>query len=96
MDSVVPVRRRIALGLGVLLGSIALPLVQASALQQSKAQQQCINELNKGLAKVAKTMGKHVCKCIKLGAKDSLEGTIEACVNNTSTLGTDKHKAVGV
>jgi|GEM_PF-874287 len=86
----VPARPRTARMLSLFLASLAIPLVQASAFQQSPSQQKCINALNKNLAKVAKTMGKHVCKCIKLGAKGALGGTIEDCANDTGTFGADK------
>lgn len=50
--------------------------------QQTKDQQKCINALNKGLEKVAKTQGKDIAACIKNGSKDKLpEGqTIEQCL----------------
>ncbi len=83
-------RPRTARILGLLLASLVIPFVQASAVQQSPSQQKCINALNKNLAKVAKTMGKHVCRCIKLGAKGALGGTIENCANDTGTFGADK------
>ena len=85
-----PARRRIRRFLGVLVASLALPHAPAGAQPQSTPQQKCINELNKNLAKVAKTLGKHVCKCIQLGSRGALGGTIEACISNTSTFGSDK------
>ena len=58
---------------------------------ESKDQQSCINELNKGLAKVAKTYGKHIDKCLKEGSKEKLpSGNIESCVVETGTFGKDK------
>ncbi len=86
----VPARPRTSRMLSLFLASLVLPLVQASASQQSPSQQKCINALNKNLAKVARTMGKHLCRCIKLGAKGALGGTIEACANDTGTFGADK------
>jgi cysteine-rich repeat protein len=49
---------------------------------QRKAQQQCINELNKNLAKVAKAKARQISKCIKDGAKQKLTGDrpIETCI----------------
>ena len=50
---------------------------------QNKAQQKCINALNKNFAKVAKTQGKDNCSCIKDFAKgQSLTpaATLEACL----------------
>ena len=50
-----------------------------------KDEQNCINELNKGLASVAKAQGKEICSCIKNGSKGKLEGqTIEACTTADS------------
>ncbi len=47
---------------------------------QNKSQQQCINELNKNLGKVAKMQGKSVFACIKDGSKGKLGAmTIEEC-----------------
>jgi hypothetical protein len=51
-----------------------------SAEPQTPAQQLCINELNKGLAKVAKTQGKDIGACIKNGSKGKLGAqSIEEC-----------------
>jgi hypothetical protein len=48
---------------------------------QNEAQQSCINELNKGLGKVAKAQGKNLYTCLKNGAKGRLGvQTIEACL----------------
>jgi hypothetical protein len=51
------------------------------AAPQTAAQQSCINELNKGLAKVAKAQGKDIVACLKNGSKGKL-GTqsIEECI----------------
>ena len=50
---------------------------------QNKSQQQCINELNKNLGKVAKMQGKSTCACIKDGSKGTLGGmTIEECTTS--------------
>jgi len=44
-------------------------------------EQSCINELNKGLASVAKAQGKEICGCIKDGSKGKLGAqTIEECM----------------
>ena len=49
---------------------------------ETKAQQGCINELNKGMEKVSKAQAKDIAKCIKDGAMGKLpEGqTIEDCI----------------
>ncbi len=47
---------------------------------QNKSKQQCINELNKNLGKVAKMQGKSIFACIKDGSKGKLGAmTIEEC-----------------
>ena len=60
---------------------LMLVLFAPPALAQiPKAEQQCINELNKGLASVAKNQGKDICKCIKDGSKEKLSSqSIEEC-----------------
>ena len=66
---------------------VALALVGTSTpaeAHQDTSQQQCINELNKNLGKVAKTQGKEICACIKDGSKGTLSGTIEACTTADS------------
>jgi cysteine-rich repeat protein len=64
--------------LAVFLG---LVLFVAPAQAASPEDQKCINELNKGFAKVAKTQGKDIDKCIKDGSKQKLGGlTIEECL----------------
>jgi hypothetical protein len=48
---------------------------------QTSTQQLCINELNKGLAKVAKTQGKDIGACVKNGSKGKLGAqSIEECL----------------
>jgi glycerophosphoryl diester phosphodiesterase len=64
---------------------------------ESKDQQSCINELNKGLAKVAKTQGKDIGKCIKDGSKGKLEGqSIEECItaDNKGKVAKAKQKTI--
>ena len=77
--------------------SLTLALFAAPALAQvPKAEQQCINELNKNLAKVAKTQGKDICSCIKDGSKEKLSGqTIEQCTtaDNKGKVGKAKARA---
>jgi hypothetical protein len=52
---------------------------------QTPTQQNCINELNKGLAKVAKAQGKNIVACLKNGSKGRLGvQTIEACLTADS------------
>jgi cysteine-rich repeat protein len=61
-------------------GCSALCLLEAEARPQDKEQQKCILELNKNFAKVAKTQGTEISKCIKDGSKDKLVGqSIEQC-----------------
>ena len=78
--------------------SLTLALFAAPALAQiPKAEQQCINELNKNLAKVAKTQGKDICSCIKDGSKGKLSGqTIEQCstADNDGKVAKAKQKAL--
>jgi cysteine-rich repeat protein len=45
-----------------------------------KAQQKCVNSINKGAAKVAKAQGGNNSACIKSGGKGKLTGTIEQCI----------------
>jgi hypothetical protein len=60
---------------------------------QTSAQQTCINELNKGLAKVAKTQGKDIGKCIKDGSKGKLGAqSIEECLTADNKGKVDKAK----
>ena len=49
---------------------------------QSPGQQKCINELNKGFAKVAKDQGKDILSCIKDASRERLrfDPTIEDCI----------------
>jgi cysteine-rich repeat protein len=49
---------------------------------QSKAQQECVNSMNKGAAKVAKAQGGDNVECIKHGSKGKLTGTIEQCITS--------------
>ncbi len=59
-----------------------MPAAQGSCTRVANSDhQQCINALNKDLAKVAKIQGKEICKCIKDFAKGkSLPNpTLEAC-----------------
>ena len=77
----------------ILLLGLLLSPAQAAAQVQTKDQQKCILELNKGLAKLAKERGKHLCKCIKAGSKGKLVGAgpgIEACLRDTATFSKDK------
>jgi hypothetical protein len=62
-------------------GEVDDPDVCAPVQHQNDAQQSCINELNKGLGKVAKAQGKDLYACLKNGAKGRLGAqTIEACL----------------
>ncbi|MEE8549819.1 MAG: DUF4215 domain-containing protein [Gemmatimonadota bacterium] len=75
-------------------------LTPALALGQGplpKDQQNCINELNKGFAKVAKKQAKEVCTCIKDGAQGKLGGqTIEECTtaDNKGKVADAKQKTI--
>ena len=56
------------------------PPAPGPEIVQSKEKQKCINELNKGFARVAREQGKAIFKCIKDGSRDRLGGqTIEQC-----------------
>ncbi len=56
------------------------PPAPGPEIVQSKDKQKCINELNKGFARVAREQGKAIFKCIKDGSKGRLGGqTIEQC-----------------
>jgi len=57
----------------LLLALVALPHGSAQA-QLGKDDQNCINELNKGFAKVAKAQAKDICQCLKDGSKGKLSG----------------------
>jgi cysteine-rich repeat protein len=48
----------------------------------NKAQQNCVNSMNKGAAKVAKAQGGDNVACIKHGSKGKLTGTIEQCITS--------------
>ncbi len=62
--------------------------------QIPKAQQSCINALNKGYAKVAKTQDKEICSCLKSGAAGTLvEPTVDACTTADPKLKLDKAKS---
>ena len=66
----------------VVLGLCAFSQNSAHAQSQNQDQQNCVNELNKNFAKVAKTQGKDIGSCIKDGSKGKLSGTIEACLTS--------------
>ena len=53
--------------------------------QPSKADQKCINSVNKNAAKIVKVQGKDICACVKNGAKGKLGAqTIEQCLTADS------------
>ena len=54
-------------------------LVACAPTPASTDQQKCVNAMNKAYAKLAKTQGKEIEKCIKDGPKGKLPGTIEEC-----------------
>ncbi|TDJ03375.1 MAG: hypothetical protein E2O73_00190, partial [Deltaproteobacteria bacterium] len=69
---------------GLLLALVALPHGSAQA-QLGQDDQNCINELNKNFAKVAKAQAKDICQCLKNGSKGKLSGeTIEECTTSDS------------
>jgi hypothetical protein len=58
-----------------------IPFDHAAAPALGQDQEGCINELNKGFGKVAKTQGKDIGKCIKDGSKGKLVAqSIEECI----------------
>jgi hypothetical protein len=68
-----------------------------SAQSQNEAQQSCINELNKGLGKVAKAQGKELSTCLKNSAKGKLGvQTIEVCLtaDNKGKVAKAKQKMI--
>jgi hypothetical protein len=74
---------------------LGLALCAAPALGQDE--QGCINELNKGFAKVAKTQGKDIGKCIKDGSKGKLVAqSIEQCLtaDNKGKVAKAKQKTI--
>jgi cysteine-rich repeat protein len=77
---------------------LTMPLLLMSAgsaeAQLSKGQQNCINTLNKGYAKVAKTQDKQICSCLKDGAKGALlEPTVDACTTSDPKQKLEKAKS---
>lgn len=72
-------------------------ICQVEQQPQNPEQQKCILELNKNLAKVAKTQGTEISKCIKDGSKDKLEGqSIEQCAtaDNGGKVGKATQKTI--
>ncbi len=59
---------------------VAISVLGAYAQVQDKAQQACINALNKGAATVAKTQGQEHVACVKGAGKGALIGTAQACL----------------
>ncbi len=51
---------------------LAIAIAGSASAQQSKAQRNCINKINKDAAKVGKAQGKENAKCVKNGTKDSV------------------------
>ena len=80
-----------------LLGALLMFTPALALGQLPKDQQSCINELNKGFAKVAKKQAKEVCTCIKEGAQGKLSGqTIEECTtaDNKGKVADAKQKTI--
>ncbi len=72
-------------GLFCLMAVAAFALPQSAAAQSvDKADQGCINTMNKSGQKVAKTQGKENSKCLKSAGAGKLTGTAEACVTGDS------------
>lgn len=65
-----------------LLAAFMLSHGAASAVEQEKGQQKCINALNKGAASVMKSMGGDIGSCLKTVTKGQLTGTIEDCITS--------------
>jgi pimeloyl-ACP methyl ester carboxylesterase len=94
--NVYPRRGRLLL-VGTLFLLVVLPHTWANSQVQRPDQRKCIDALNKNFAKVAKTQGKDIDKCIKDGSKDKLENpTIEACLtaDNKEKVSKAKGKTV--
>ena len=49
---------------------------------QSRDQQKCINNLNKGAAKVMKRQGGEILSCLKNASRETLLGTLEECLTD--------------
>ena len=62
-------KRSTTAAMTILFGAMVLPGI-ALAVPQTKAQQKCINALNKSMAKVANAQNKANAKCVKARAKD--------------------------
>jgi hypothetical protein len=72
-----------ALGGAALLAFFLFPHEEASAQTQRKAQQKCVNELNKNFSKVASAQGGDINSCIKNAGKGKLGAqTIEECITS--------------
>ena len=52
----------------------------------AKDQQDCINTLNKHVARIAKIQGKQFSSCIKNFGRGNLAGTLQACINSDAGL----------
>jgi hypothetical protein len=76
---------------GALLALLALPHGQVWAQALSKDQQNCVNQINKNFANVAKAQAQVISTCISAGSKDQLEAqTIEACMTADNSGKVDK------
>jgi hypothetical protein len=78
-------------------GQVDDPGICSPSQPQNEAQQSCINELNKGLAKVAKAQGKDLSTCLKNASKGKLGAqTIEACLtaDNKGKVAKAKQKMI--
>jgi pimeloyl-ACP methyl ester carboxylesterase len=81
----------------MLLALTLFPHTELSAQVQTPDKRKCIDTLNKSFAKVAKTQGKDISKCIKDGSKGKLENpTIEDCLtaDNKKKVSKAKDKTV--
>ena len=77
--------------------AVFLGLVLCAAPALGQDEQGCINELNKGFGKVAKTQGKDIGKCIKDGSKGKLVAqSIEECItaDNKGKVAKAKQKTI--
>jgi hypothetical protein len=59
---------------------MCLALLFSGVANAATADEKCVNNVNKGAAKVAKAQGKENSSCIKNAGKGKLTTTIEACL----------------
>ncbi len=72
--------RRIQYLTGGILASFLLIAASAEADLQNEDQQKCANTLSKSLTNLATAQGHEIYTCLKLGAKQRLDDSIESCL----------------